>query len=514
MIRKFGLILISLLFIFKVGWTEDQLIRKISSRIVVGLNIPQFQLSDPKSYPKEIIFLLFESLIHIDQIKFRIEPQLAKSWKISKDGKEWIFFIRKDLKWGDGTSLTTEDIIFSFKHINNIQVEKIDDFAIKIIFSTPFYPLYNSLPPIIPRRLFEKDFKNKMIFGTGPFILEKYLPKDEIIFKRNPYYWKKDSKGNKLPYLDELIIKLNFSIGENLDIIELTPNSFSIIENFEGKYKIYNLGPNLESDVLLINQNPNSFIPKYKLKWFQNVKFRRAIAHAINKELINKKVYFGFAHQVLSPINPFSPYYTPNTFKYDYNLEKSKKLLEDMGFKDRNGDGFLEDVSKNILEINLLVENNEESKKIAEILEEDFKKVGIKINITQKNSIAFKLFQNFNWEFILLKYKWNFNPLNDINIYLSKGSQHFWYPFQRKPYYSWEEELDSLFNKLFEIRGIAEKKLVFYNIQRIWTKNLPLIIILNPSLIYLGRDDVENFKPSLYFGPLWNSYEIFIEPRS
>ncbi|MCX7942603.1 MAG: ABC transporter substrate-binding protein [Dictyoglomaceae bacterium] len=510
--KKFWYFLILLLFIFKIGLSEYQLVGNFGGKIVVGLNIPKFQLNDPKSYPKEILFLLFDSLIYIDPINFKIEPQLAKSWKISKDGREWIFYLRKDLRWGDGNPLTIDDIILSLTYNNNFKIEKINDLTIKIIFQSPFYPIYYSLPPIIPKHLLEKDFEKKIIFGTGPFILEKYSADEEIVFKRNPYYWKKDSKGNRLPYLDELIIKPKFSLSEDLEIMELSPKDFDKMKNLE-KYIIYNLGPSLESDILLINQNPNSSIPKYKLKWFQNIKFRRAIAHAINKELINKEIYFGFAHQILSPITPISPYYTPNVFRYDYDLEKSKKLLEDMGFKDRNGDGILEDIFKNILEINVLVEDIEESKKIIKILEEDFKKIGIKLNIIQKNSISLKLFQSFHWEFILLKYKWNFNPLNDSNIYLSKGSLHFWYPFQRKPFYSWEEEIDILFNKLYEVKSIAEKKLIFYNIQRIWTKNLPSIIISNPFLIYIGKENIRNFKPSLYSGPLWNSYEIFINSK-
>ncbi len=502
--------MILLLFIFKISFSEYQLKEKSYKKIVVGLNIPQFNILDIKSYPKEIFFLIFETFVRLDPVKFKIEPQLARSWRILKDGKEWIFYLRKDLRWGDGTPLTTNNLFF-LNNNSKIKLEKIDDFTVKIIFPNSFYPIYNPLPPIIPKSLFEKESEKKVIFGTGPFILEKYSPNNEIVFKRNPYYWRKDLKGNKLPYLDELVIKLGFSIEENLDIVELTSKDFSKIKNLVERYRIYNIGPNLESDVLLINQNPNSNIPKYKLRWFQNVKFRKAIACAINKDLINKEVYLGYAHKILSPINPLSPYYTPNTFNYYYDLEKSKKLLEEIGFKDRDKDGTLEDIWGNALDINLFVNNNEESYRIAEILKEDLKKIGIKLNIIHKDSIFLKLFQDFNWEFILFKHKWNFNPIDDSIIYLSKGAQHFWFPFQRKPFYSWEEEIDYLFNRLYEAKSIIEKKLIFYNIQRIWSKNLPLIIILNPPLIYLVKNNIENFKPSLYYGPLWNSYEISVK---
>lgn len=508
--KRFLLLLILLLFIFEISFSECQLKEESYKKIVVGLNIPEFQILDLESYPKEIFSLIFETLVHLDPVKFKIEPQLARSWRISKDGKEWIFYLRKDLKWGDGTPLTTSNLFF-FNNNSKVKFEKIDDFTIKIIFPNSFYPIYNPLPPLIPKGLFEKESEKRVIFGTGPFILEKYSPDNEIVFKRNPYYWRKDLKGNKLPYLDELVIKLNFSTDENLDIIELISKDFSKIKNLAEEYKTYNVGPNLESDILLINQNPNSTIPKYKLRWFKNIKFRKAIAYAINKDLVNKEVYLGYAHKVLSSINPLSPYFTSNIFKYDYDLEKSRKLLEEIGFKDRDRDGILEDLWNNTLDINLFVNNNEESNKIAKILKEDFKKIGIKLNIIHKNSISLKLFQDFNWEFILFKYKWNFNPIDDSSVYLSKGAQHFWFPLQRRPFYLWEEEIDHLFNRLYEVKSIIEKKLIFYNIQRIWSKNLPLIIISNPSLIYLIKSNIENFKPSLYYGPLWNSYEIFVK---
>ncbi|MEN2983757.1 MAG: ABC transporter substrate-binding protein [Dictyoglomaceae bacterium] len=500
------------LSIFNISFSENQSLQ-FGGRIYVGLNIPSFDLLDPKSYPKEIHTLLFESLVYVDPVTFKIEPQLAKAWRISRDGREWIFYLRNNIKWGDGTLLSIEDIFFSFNQKGNFQLEKIDDLTIKIVFPDSFYPLYNSLPLVIPKDFSKKYLEKKIVFGTGPFILEKYSSNGEILFKKNPYYWKKDLEGNRLPYLNELVINLKPLITENFDIIELMPKDFEKIKELEKKYEVYNLGPSLESDILLINQNPIASVPKYKIKWFQDLRFRRAIAHAINRELISKEVYFGFASPIFSPVNPISPYYTPHVFKYDYDLEQSRKILENIGFKDRNGDGFLEDVFKNSLEINLLVEDNEESRKIAEILKEDFEKIGIKLNITRKNSISLKLFQNFNWEFILLKYKWNFDPIKDRDIYLSKGAHHFWYPFQRKPFYSWEGEIDTLFNKLFGAKTISEKKLIFYNIQRIWTKNLPLIIILNPSLIYLAKDKIKNFKPSLYFGPLWNSYDIFINSK-
>ncbi|MGB9857892.1 MAG: ABC transporter substrate-binding protein [Dictyoglomaceae bacterium] len=509
--KKTLLFLLFLIFIFNIGFSSSQFVGKYNGEINVGLslNFSNFDLSNLDTYPLEILNQIFEPLFEVDPINFKIKPLLAKSWRIYREGKEWIFYLRKDVKWADGENFTADDVVFSFKDIKDFHLEKIDDYSIRMISEKPLYPIFNPLPLIIPKHIFEKTLNKTEIIGTGPFMLKEYIPNKEVVLIRNPNYWRRDNEGNSLPYLDRIVFKVNYSLNDNLDIIKMPSNKFNEIENLRKEYKVYNLGPNLESDVLLINQNPNAPIPKYKLSWFQNVKFRRALAYAINENLIIEKIYYGYAHPRNSPFHPLSPYYTENTFKYSYNLEIAKKLLEDIGFRDRNNDGFLEDLKGNLLSLELVVEDDNQIKGIAEIIREDFNKLGIKLNIVFKNSIPLKLFQTFNWELVLIKHKWNIDPSKDKEIFLSKGSYHFWNPFQRKPFYPWEKNIDSLFNKFLEEKSILKRKILCYEIQRIWNKNLPLITITSPSLIYLAKKNIRNFKPSLFLGPLWNSYEIF-----
>jgi ABC-type transport system substrate-binding protein len=161
-----------------------------------------------------------------------------------------------------------------------------------------------------------------------------------------------------------------------------------------------------------------------------------------------------------------------------------------------------------MLELNIYVIKDKEIKEIAEIIKSDLEKLKIKVSLIYKDSLSINLFQTFNWELAIVKHKWSLDPIQDSNIYLSKEAFHFWCPFQRSPINQWERQVDYLFNEFQNEKSFIKKKILLYEIQKIWAKYLPLIFIVSPYDIYIAKKNIKNFKPSLYYGPLWNSYEI------
>ena len=154
---------------------------------------------------------------------------------MSPNGLQYTFHLRKGLRFSDGYPLDADDIVFTFgayldekNHSPQrdllivagkpITVEKVNAETVRFSLAQPYAAaerLFDGFA-ILPRRLLESSSKQgtlasagahtaKEIAGLGPFRLKAYVPGQRIILERNPYYWKCDLKGSRLPYLDEVV---------------------------------------------------------------------------------------------------------------------------------------------------------------------------------------------------------------------------------------------------------------------------------------------------------------------
>ncbi|MDE5088144.1 MAG: ABC transporter substrate-binding protein, partial [Trichodesmium sp. St16_bin2-tuft] len=236
---------------------------------------------------------IYKGLISENGLTGELEPALAESWVLSENKKRIIFTLRSELKWSDGKPLTADDVIFTYqdiylnKKIPTVyrdflrigssgafpSVKKIDRRRVEFILPEPFAPFlrYIEKLKILPAHalrdtILSTDGDGKPLFlstwntntqpqkiiSNGPFKLANYIPSQRIILEKNPFYWRNDSAGNSLPYIDKLIIQIipstdnqliRFRSGE-LDSIGVDPEAFQLLKREEerGKYKIYNRG--------------------------------------------------------------------------------------------------------------------------------------------------------------------------------------------------------------------------------------------------------------------------------
>src|SRR5262245_6931006 len=199
-------------------------------------------ISDPKTFNPllvvdqgsgEALEPLFEGLVRTSPATLETEPVLAERWEHDESGTVWTFHLRKDVRWQDGTPFTAADVEFTFRatfdeRVPNsskyvlmvdskpISVTAIDEHTVKVQTARPFAPLLSALEqPILPAHLLAKpladgtfvrhwgvDVAPDKIVGTGPFRMVRYVPAQFIQYERNPLYWKKDSTGAALPYLE------------------------------------------------------------------------------------------------------------------------------------------------------------------------------------------------------------------------------------------------------------------------------------------------------------------------
>jgi peptide/nickel transport system substrate-binding protein len=520
-------------------------------------------ISDPKTFNPIITEetsssfawgFLFEGLTRINGVTTEVEPNLAKSWEFSKDGLIWKFFLRDDVYWFDGEKFTADDVIFTFEKLiynpsipnslrdifviddKKLTFRKLSPYIIEIILPKPFAPLLMALAtPILPKHILEKPVKEgkfnyfwgvdtppSKLIGTGPFIMVEYKPGERLVYKRNSRYWRKDNKGRNLPYIERIVayivanqeVELLRFEAKQIDILSVRGKDFSYLKSKEkeGNFKLYDCGPSFSSTFLCFNQSLFSPISKEKKRWFNSLKFRRAVAHAIDYKSIIRLCLHNKGYPQAGPMSPAAKFFfNPKVKRYKYNLNLAKKLLS--GFKKRE-----EKIKFTIL---TNVENTVRCQ-IGALIIEDLKKIGLDVSFTpiDFNTLCKKLDVTHDWDCVIIGLTGGIEPHFGKNVWESSGNLHFWRSKPRakakeklwkKRLPKWERRVDEIFNKGVSILDKFARKKLYDEWQLLVSKNLPLIYLPTPAVIYAIRNKFGNIKPTAYGGALHNIEEIYIK---
>jgi len=529
--------------------------------------------SDPKTFNDivstdansgAVTSLLFEGLTTADPFTLKVIPDLARSWDISPNGLQWTFHLREDVKWSDGTPFNADDVVFTFNDLiynpdvpssskdvltidgKLLKVEKIDDHTVRFTLPVKFAPFLRAMSQsILPKHCLEEAVKQKkfsfawgidtppvQIIGTGPFILSEYHPGERLVFKRNPYYWKKSQEGESLPYLDKVIYLiisspeaqlLKFIDGE-LDATSVSGPDYPLLKPLEAQknFHIYDAGADFGTRFITFNQNPGSnpnshksFVDPAKLSWFTNLNFRRAIAHAIDKKKIIEILNNGFGQAQNGPMSPSSGFfYDPHVTVYDYNLEKARMILKQAGFDDRQGSGIIQDPQGHPVEFNLLTIATDDplEQQLAYIIRSDLEKLGMKVNLVplEFNSLVNKLTSSFDWDAVIIGLTGGVEPHFGQNVWASSGGLHLWNPHQPKPATAWEARVDEIYDQGAQELDENKRKVLYDEFQRIVTDQLPVIYTVLNTDMYAVRNKFGNLKPTVNGGAFHNIEEIYI----
>lgn len=521
--------------------------------------------------------LTTQGLIQTNGVSGEIEPALAESWEISPDQKSITFTLRQGLKWSDGTPLTVDDVLFSFNDIylneavptstRNIletgdgsypTVTRAGDRQVKFTVTQPYAPLLrNSGVTLLPKHILaptltEPDSGGNMRFlstwgtdtpldqlvGNGPYQVESYEPSQRLVFKRNPHYWNKGKDGEPLPRIERIVMQiiesdtnqmLRFRSGE-LDSLEVKPEAFPLLKREEkrGKFTIYNGGPDFGSRLMLFNLNQASkdgkpYVDPVKSRWFNDVRFRRAIAHGINRQQMQDNIFRGIGAIQNSPLDVQSPFYAgpeEGVPVYDYDPDKAKALLQEAGFT-YNNRGELQDDQGNPVEFSLLVKSEEKVRiDMAAQITQDLAKLGIQANleVISFNTVLQKLDRQ-DWE----AYVGGFGggspePHSSFNIWSSNGFLH---QFNQGPrpdeqgvtgwvVSDWEKRIDALFAQGVQELDDAKRRPIYVEFQKIAQEQLPFIYLVKPLQLEGVRDRIQGIRYSALGGAFWNLDELTV----
>ena len=457
---------------------------------------------------------IFNSLLETDE-KMNIVPGLASSYKVDYANKQYLFSIRKNVKWHDGKPLTVEDVKFSLEkqlptydnrglYLKGTKVKILNDTDIVVKPGTwaPGIQLTRFASAdwvIYPKHLLENANFNKSKFrrapiGTGPFKFSKWVRGSHIVMVRNDSYWKKGK-----PYLDKIIVK--FIKEPSMMIASLTTGEVDFV--FRGlPYEAYkNMQKNPKLNVI-VDYKPNYklFITyNHKHPILSNLKVRQAISHAIDIKDIANKATSGLCRPSYRLFAPEFMPENPNLVTYAYDPAKSETLLDQAGYP-KKADGMR-------FNLKLTTRGGEaEEEKTADMLVDYLKKVGIGVElkradfstIVQLNAqYKFDLSLEKRWILPVYTYqghhsRWIMPGKSMVNVsqYSSKETDH-WYDEWAFNATSEEDRIKALFNVETQItKDIQQTGLFDISWMYVWSSRVGNAFV--PSRNWVQCESYEN----------------------
>lgn len=504
-------------------------------------------------------FLMQSRLVDLDHKTQKYVPALAESWKLADDGQTVDLRLRDGLKFSDGSDLTAEDVVFTLNAIYDektnspvwkdamtisgkpIAAKAVDKLNVQLAFPEKVAAVENYLinVGVLPSKILKKDLEAGRlaeswkidaapggIVTSGAFVVESSTAGDKVMLARNPNYWRKDTAGVQLPYLDKISIDVipdpNNTLARlqqnSLDIVDrLRPADFATLQSTPGgPIKPTDAGPGPSTDHLWFNLNDS--VPSPKKDWFTDTRFRQAVSAAIDRETMTRSTLRGLATPLTGFVTPGNKAWVNSGLpKTAYSLERAAQLLNDAGFVKRGTPEAPElfDAKGNPVEFTLIVQiENEPRKLMAATIQEDLAKLGIKMQIApiEGAKILDRWTKTFDYDAIFLGLALSdLEPASYASFLLSSGDGHQWKPNQKTPATEWEKQIDQLFGEQSREKDPQKRIEKFNEIQKIMADELPVIPIAARHILSASTTRVGNYNPSP-IGPysLWNADELFI----
>ncbi|WP_380056133.1 ABC transporter substrate-binding protein [Falsihalocynthiibacter sp. SS001] len=344
-----------------------------------------------------------------------VHPNIAESYEVSEDATTFTFKLREGMKWSDGEPFTVDDIMFWSEVFNDdrltqsqhpnfvgpsgpVEVTKIDETTVEFKFAEPnglflqnmaygygyyvvnypahylkqFHADYNpDVQALVDAEPAAADWMALFNLKSGPMhtpifwqnvdrptlhpwhLTTAYGASDRVVAERNPYYFKVDSEGQQLPYIDRvtwdqvedpesiLLKAFNGEIDYMARHIGRASNLASLTDNKErGQYDFYQVGDITASQAaLMLNLNNSDPVKREIVNTFE---FRKALSHAVDRQEIIDLVYLGVGNPVQTSPHPLSPLYNEewSTQHTEFDPELANELLDGIGLDQRDSDGF------------------------------------------------------------------------------------------------------------------------------------------------------------------------------
>jgi peptide/nickel transport system substrate-binding protein len=535
-----------------------------------GGSLTVTQRSEPRSFNRlasgssvtDVVSHLTQAkLVRINRATQQLEPWLAETFETAPGGTVFTLKLRQGLRWSDGTPFTTEDVLFTFRALQDdkagsvlasaleingqqIKVSAPDARTIRLEYPAPFGPglrLLDNLP-ILPRHKLEGalsagNFAQSWnaatppgdMAGMGPFQLVRYDAGQRLVFARNPNYWRKADDGTALPYLDEVVmdivpdqsVELLRLQGGQADMFQyaLRPEDIATLRPLvdQKRVSLIELGVTTDPDVFFLNLRDRHWAKDPRRAWIARREFRQAISHAIDREAFADVIYLGAAVPVWGPVTPGNKeWFSPNVPRYPYSVEKARAILAGIGLTNRDADEWLEDQHGTEARFTLLTSRaNQVLERESAVLRDELRKVGVAVDVVplEINALIDRMLRG-DFESILFNYAaTDLDPAISRDFWLSSGAAHVWNMAQAAPATPWEKEIDTLMAQQTATLDQAERRRLFAEVQRVFGEQVPALYFVAPRL-YMGVSSrTLNLTPSVLRPQLlWSADTIAVTP--
>lgn len=491
------------------------------------------QVTDESS--ELVRYLISGSLVRLNRVTQKIEPELAESWKVTDSGLQITFQLRKGLKFSDGAPFDAADVIFT--------INKLMDKSLVSPIAESFRPAVGSVitkaigPNVVSVRFpvyvagMERLFSGLSILssrsplkeaaGLGPFMVAESKAGAHIRLAKNPNYWRKDASGRQMPYLDA--IRIEFLKNRDIELLRFQKGEFDFVSNIEPEayeklkanptVTALDLGASLDTQQIWFNQTPAAPIGAHKKEWFTSQSFRLAISETINRKDMARVVYHGYGVPAVGPVSPGNSFWYASKLKpAEFQPQAALARLQKDGFK-MFGDQ-LKDKQGNAVEFTIVTNaGNKVRERLAAMIQADLRQIGIKVTVAAMDfpSLIERIMRTFNYEACLLGLvNLDLDPSSQSNVWLSSGSSHAWNPNQKTPASPWEAEIDKLMRQQGSEVDPNKRKASFDRVQEIAAQQTPIIYLINKHTLVATSPKLKNLKPAILSPHMvWNIEELY-----
>jgi len=499
-------------------------------------------------------------LVRLNRVTQEIEPWLAESWTRSADGLRYTMKLRPDVTFSDGHPFTSDDVLFSFDAVydekngsdlsdalqvggKNLVVAAPDPLTVTVTFPELFAPgvrLLDNLP-ILPRHKLGAALKDGTfartwnvttppgaLAGLGPFVLAEYVPGQRMVFSRNPRYWRKDTSGVALPYLDRITLQivpeqdselLRLEAGQlDMTATEMRPEDYTPLKRAAdaGRLAVLDLGVGFDADSLWFNLKPGGLGPgDTRAPWLQHEALRRAISMTVDRERFANTVFLGAGVPVYGPITPANRKWFAGLPAVPHDPARAARELASIGLVDRNGDGLLEDAKNQPVRFSLLAQKGNTSlERGAAVIREELKKIGVTVDVLALDGNAvIQRFLTGHYDAVIYRVTaTDSDPAINPDFWFSSGKGHIWNPEQQSPATDWEARIDELMRRQTATFDDAERRRLFAEVQKIFADHLPMIQFVAPRIYVAASTRTTNLTPTAFSRPqlLWSPDTIAV----
>ncbi|ANY83679.1 peptide ABC transporter substrate-binding protein (plasmid) [Microvirga ossetica] len=452
---------------------------------------------------------LYDTLLAPTPDGQNVQPGLATKWDLTDDGKSVVLSLRPNVKFADGTPLTTEDVKWSLDRARdpkagawNSSLSSIDSIEVKdpgaIVLRLkhpdptilPALATFNSA--ILPQKLFEatpgaspedkaKAFAEKPI-GTGPFLMTEWKRGVSMKLKRNPYYWKQGEDGKPLPYLDELEFQtipddatrlLKLKAGE-IDGTEFIP--YARVQELKNDPNLrMELWPSTRVAYLTMNVRPT--LKDGKPNPLSNEKVRQALNYAVNKNAVIQITTLGLGKPLQSFMSSTTPLFYGPAPLYNNDAAKAKALMNEAGF----GNGFE-------MSCLALSGNGDDTNNLTAV-QQMWSQLGVKLRIDQVDN-ATRTARYREGDFQCRTSAWT----NDISDPSQITSYFAYFPNIESLHSGFQNKrIDELFLKSQQENNLEARRAQYKEIQEIYNSAAPIIYLYETPYPVAFRKNAKGF---------------------